>query len=79
MTMTAPIRTIQITLPEQIATEIDRLIKAGWFDAESDVIRVPLLAYLRRHRFESHERFQLEDIAWALEQKKQAESDRRSL
>ncbi len=62
--------------PEQIAAEIDQLFKAGWFDAESDVIRVALLAYLRHHRFALQERFQLEDIAWALEQKKQSESDR---
>ncbi len=60
---------IQIELPDKLAEELDAIVKAGWFSSESEVIHLALLEFVRRHRFELLERFQREDIAWALGQK----------
>jgi Arc/MetJ-type ribon-helix-helix transcriptional regulator len=58
-----------IELPEKLARELDALIKAGWFSDEGEVVRLALLEFIRRHRLELLERFQREDIAWALQQR----------
>ncbi len=36
---------------------------------EAEIIRLALLEFIRRYRFELLERFHQEDIAWALQQK----------
>jgi Arc/MetJ-type ribon-helix-helix transcriptional regulator len=48
---------------------VDMLIQQGWFHSEEEVLRFALLEFLRRQRLELHERFQRDDIAWALRQK----------
>jgi len=49
-------------------------VKAGWFRTEEEAVRLALLEFVRRHRVELLERFQREDIAWALRQKKASSS-----
>lgn len=61
---------IQVELPDKLAEELGLLVKAGWFRNEEEAIRQALLEFLRRHRVELLERFQREDIAWALRQAK---------
>lgn len=60
---------INIELPDKLAQELDAMIQAGWFSNEAEVVRLALLEFVRRHRLELLERFQREDIAWALKQK----------
>lgn len=62
-------KSMQIELPDKLAQELDAMVKAGWFRNEAEVVRWVLLEFVRRHRLELLERFQQEDIAWALKQK----------
>jgi len=66
-------KSIQIELPDKLAQELDVMVKGGWFSNEAEIVRLALLEFIRRHRLELMERFQREDIAWALQQKKAAE------
>ena len=60
---------LQIELPEPLAGELHRLVQEGWFQNEQEAIRLALAEFVRRHQFALMERFQREDIAWALAQK----------
>jgi Arc/MetJ-type ribon-helix-helix transcriptional regulator len=62
-------KTISVELPDRAAEEIDQLVRAGWFASESEAIRAAVLDFVRRNRVELLERFQRDDIAWALTQK----------
>lgn len=62
-------KTISVELPDRAAEEIDQLVRAGWFASESEAVRAAVLDFVRRNRVELLERFQREDIAWALQQK----------
>lgn len=64
-------KTLEVQLPESIATELDALIKRGWFANENEIVRLALLEFARRNRFALIEQFQREDIVWALQQKGQ--------
>lgn len=63
-------KALQIELPDKMATELAELVRDGWFRSEDELVRVALAEFVRRHRFELLERFQREDIAWALRQKR---------
>jgi Arc/MetJ-type ribon-helix-helix transcriptional regulator len=58
-------KVMQIEVSDQLAEEIDTLVKAGWFTSEAELARLALIDFIRRRRFELLERFQREDIAWA--------------
>lgn len=60
---------IQVELPERVTTELDTLVKDGWFADEAQIIRLALHEFVQRNRFALMERFQREDIAWALQQR----------
>jgi len=62
-------KTISVELPDRAAEEIDQLVRAGWFASESEAVRAAVLDFVRRNRIELLDRFQREDIAWALGQK----------
>ena len=62
-------KVINVELPEMLAEELGRLVEAGWFRNEEEAVRLALLEFVRRHRFELLERFQREDIAWVLGEK----------
>lgn len=61
--------TLGIELPPQLASDLHRLIERGWFQSEQEVIRFALTEFIDRHRFALIERFQQEDIEWAVAQK----------
>jgi len=63
-------KVLQIKVPDQLAKEMEALVKAGWFADDTEIIRLALAEFIRRYRFELLERFQREDIAWALQQKR---------
>jgi len=60
---------LQVQVSESIATELDSLVQKGWFSDRAEIVRLALLEFVQTHRFELQERFQREDIAWALQQK----------
>jgi Arc/MetJ-type ribon-helix-helix transcriptional regulator len=62
-------KTLQIDVPDKLATELNILVKEGWFNDEAEIIRLALLEFIRRHQFDLQEQFQREDIAWAIQQK----------
>ncbi len=62
-------KVIQIELPDKITTELEALVKDGWFTDETEIIRLAVMEFMRRDRLTLLERFQREDIAWALNQK----------
>jgi Arc/MetJ-type ribon-helix-helix transcriptional regulator len=59
-------KTISVELPDRAAAEIDQLVQAGWFASESEAVRAAVLDFVRRNRVELLERFQRDDIAWAV-------------
>ncbi len=63
-------KSLSIELPEKLAAEVKRYVKAGWFDSEAAVIQTALREFIRRNRIELMEGFLKEDISWARRQKK---------
>jgi Arc/MetJ-type ribon-helix-helix transcriptional regulator len=59
-------KTIQVELPEKTAAELDALVKSGWFTSQSEIVRTALTEFIMRHRLALIEKFQQEDIDWAL-------------
>jgi Arc/MetJ-type ribon-helix-helix transcriptional regulator len=62
-------KSIKVDLPDRLAEELDAMVKAGWFSNEAEAMRSALREFVRRNRLELLERFQREDITWALKQK----------
>ena len=62
-------KSITVELPDRLAEELGAMVGGGWFTSEAEAVRAALMEFVRRHRPELVERFQLEDIAWALDQK----------
>ncbi len=60
---------LQVPIPDSILAELDSLIQKGWFSDREEIVRLALLDFIHTHRFALQERFQREDIAWALQQK----------
>lgn len=58
-------KTMTLELPENLATDVDNAVKAGWFTDPQEAIRQAVREFLNSHRLELQERQQLEDIAWA--------------
>ena len=59
-------KSIHVDLPEKVAAELSRLVETGWFHDEGEAVRVALMEFLGHHSAELQERFQHEDIEWAL-------------
>ena len=62
-------KSMQVEIPDQLAQEIETLVGSGWFADGSELMRVALVEFIRRHRFEIVEQFQRDEIAWSLTQK----------
>jgi len=62
-------KSVTVELPDRLAQELDAMVDAGWFSNPGEAVRLALLEFLRRHRLELAERFQRDDIAWALQEK----------
>ena len=60
--------TLHVELPEKLAEELRRLVDGGWFQNEGEVVRLAVVEFIRRHQAALIERFQREDINWALSQ-----------
>jgi Arc/MetJ-type ribon-helix-helix transcriptional regulator len=62
-------KSLQIELPDKLAQELDTMVREGWVKNEAEAVRLALLEFVRHHRLELLERYQREDIAWAIKQK----------
>jgi putative addiction module CopG family antidote len=65
-------KTLQVELPDQMAHEIADAVETGKFENAAEVVRAALREFISRRRFELMERQQLDDIAWALNEKSAA-------
>lgn len=63
-------KSLNVDVPDQIAEDITRMIRDGWFHSEHELVRAALIEFLRTRRHELQERFQREDISWALAEAK---------
>ena len=62
-------KSLNVELPDKVAEELSRLVKSGWFESEAEAVRMALLEFLSNRRAVLEEKFQREDIEWALQQK----------
>ncbi len=60
-------KVIQVELPDKVAIEIEALVRDGLFLDEKQVVYLALTEFVRHNRLALLERFQREDIAWALQ------------
>lgn len=60
-------KTLQVEVTDELAIQIDQVLKEGWFNSREEIVRLALREYLDRQRLELTERFQREDIAWAVQ------------
>ena len=65
-------KTLQVELPDQMVHEIADAVEAGKFENATEVVRAALREFISHRRFELMERQQLDDIAWALNEKSAA-------
>ncbi|MGO8792546.1 MAG: CopG family transcriptional regulator [Terriglobia bacterium] len=63
-------KSINVDLPEKIAQELSRLVERGWFRDEGEAVRVALVEFLGHRAAELQERFQHDDIEWALRERR---------
>jgi Arc/MetJ-type ribon-helix-helix transcriptional regulator len=59
-------KTIQAEVPDQLYAQAARLVEAGWFRDESDVVLEALRRFLESHQPELLEQFIREDVEWGL-------------
>ena len=65
-----PMTSLKVELPDRMADEVARMVREGWFHSEHELVRVALAEFLRTRHTELQERFQREDIAWAVAEAK---------
>lgn len=68
---------MQVELPEQLLMELRQLVDGGWFPSEGEAVRAAVAEFIRRHQAALVERFQREDINWALSRPTGDARDRR--
>ena len=59
-------KSLNVELPDQVADTIAKMVRDGWFHSEHELVRTALAEFLRTRQSELQERFQREDIAWAV-------------
>lgn len=62
-------KSVQVELSDKVIDELARLVKNGCFRSEEEAIRLAVVEFLSQRRLDLMERFEREDIAWALRQK----------
>jgi Arc/MetJ-type ribon-helix-helix transcriptional regulator len=63
-------KSLNVELPDQLADTIAKMVRDGWFHSEHELVRIALAEFLRTRQTELQERFQREDIAWAVAEAK---------
>jgi len=62
---------LTVELPDELANELRRVVESGWFADKGDAVRTALRELLGNGRYALQERQQLDDIAWALSEKRE--------
>jgi Arc/MetJ-type ribon-helix-helix transcriptional regulator len=57
---------LQMELPDRLAEELTRMVRDGWARSEDELVRAAIAGFLRTRHAALQERFQREDIAWAV-------------
>ena len=65
-----PMKSLNVELPDQLADQVGQMIREGWFLSANELVRTALVEFLRSRQTELQERFQREDIAWAVAEAK---------
>ena len=63
-------KTICVELPDKLADALGIILGQGYFQSEEEAVRFALVEFVENWKPALLERFQREDIAWALKQKK---------
>ena len=58
-------KTITVSIPDNIEKAARNYINAGFFKSESDLLMTATVDFMHRNRIELIEKFALEDIEWA--------------
>jgi Arc/MetJ-type ribon-helix-helix transcriptional regulator len=66
------VKSINVDLPEKIAEELSQLVESGWFRDEGEAVRAAIVEFLGHRTAELQERFQQDDIEWALRERQKA-------
>ncbi len=59
-------KTLAVEVPDQLASQMQDLVEAGWFMDQGELTRQALMHFVQRSRFQLQEKFQRDDIRWAL-------------
>lgn len=59
-------KTIKAEIPDRVFTQLDHLVKEGWFASQEEIVRQALEKFLHVNRPEILEKFVREDVEWAL-------------
>ena len=59
-------KSLELELPDQVAVELDELVRAGFYRDAQEAVCHALKEFLRHHASALTEQHQREDIAWAL-------------
>jgi Arc/MetJ-type ribon-helix-helix transcriptional regulator len=65
-------KSLTIEVPDRLAEEMGRMVREGWYGSEAELARVALGEFVRTRHAELQERFQRDDIAWAVAEAKPA-------
>jgi hypothetical protein len=65
-------KTLSLDLPDRIAQEADDYVKTGFFKTLPDFFVAAVLEFVRHHKIDMMDRYALDDINWALQQKKES-------
>ena len=63
---TTPVTTIQAQLPARLVSEMQTLVRDGWYRDVDDLLTDALRRYLDARRPELMERFVRQDVEWGL-------------
>jgi Arc/MetJ-type ribon-helix-helix transcriptional regulator len=63
-------KSLRLEMPDKLVDELERLVRAGWFHSQQEAIRLAVVEFVRQRRLDLVERFEREDIDWALRQKR---------
>ncbi len=58
-------KTMTLELPENLATDVDNAVKAGWFTDPQEAVCQAVREFLNSRRLQLQEQQQLEDVEWA--------------
>ena len=64
------VKSLKVESPDRLADEVSRMVREGWFESENELVRAALAEFLRTRQAELQERFQREDIGWAVAEAK---------